>query len=50
MNELRKSFRSWSSTTLSAAIIGVAVLLIILAFEVHSPILKAGILAYEVFP
>lgn len=50
MNTLKHAFAHWSSPALSAALIGVAVLTIIAAIFIKNPWIKAGILAYEVFP
>ena len=47
---MRAAFAHWSGPALSAALIGVAVLLILIALYIKSPLLKAGVLAYEVFP
>lgn len=47
---LRAALGGWSSPALSAALIGVALLTFAIALEVHSPVIKAGILAYEILP
>lgn len=51
MKEWKKYLvQHWSSQALSAALVGIALLLLIVAWRVHNPWLKAGILLYEVLP
>jgi len=45
-----KRFGEWPSESLSAALVGVAILTIVIAVFIHNPWLKAGVLAYEVLP
>ena len=50
MLSIRDKFAKWPSESLSAALIGVGVLLIVLALTIKNPWIKAGILTYEVLP
>lgn len=50
MRQLRAYFEEWTGPALSAAMIGVALLVIIAALVIKNKWIKAGILAYEIFP
>jgi hypothetical protein len=47
---LHNKMGEWPSEALSAALIGVAILLILIAVFSDSPLFKAGILAWVVLP
>ena len=47
---IHQSAATWPGQALSAALIGVAVLTILVALFVHNPWIKAGVLAWEVLP
>lgn len=50
MKHLQTYFSEWTGPALSAAMVGVAILLILAALSIKNKWIKAGILAYEILP
>jgi hypothetical protein len=50
MRHLQAYFEEWTGPALTAAMIGVAILLIFAALTIKNKWIKAGILAYEILP
>jgi hypothetical protein len=50
MKHLQTYFEEWTGPALTAAMIGVAILLIIASLTIKNKWIKAGILAYEILP